>query len=100
MTVSVPRLHSVQLKSGGAKVRVFTSDGDLRVRSCLSQFTGDSKIVNEQQSDMIGYAIVAWGKSGGTSTALYVADGKQVGMMMVPDFVKSCITNKIIADGA
>lgn len=94
MRVSVPRLHSVQLKSGGAKVRVFSNPKS--PQNITREFLDDAyKIARLRNDDIVGFAIVAWSSKGDTSTSLRIADGRWVGYAECPDFIKNAITIRL-----
>jgi len=93
MRNSTPRLHSVQMKSGGAKMVVFRNRS---ADECLARFRDHcSSIVATRSDDMSGYAIVAWGYSGGISSAFKASGEGGVGTAMVPDFVRSALIDNI-----
>lgn len=46
-------------------------------------------VQQQRKTDMVGYAIVAWGVDGGVSTGATVRDGRWVGRAELPNFVKT-----------
>lgn len=92
--VSIPRLRSVQLKSGGAKMLVYRNRS---ADECLARFRDHcSSIMAARSGDMSGYAIVAWGYSGGVSSAVKASGEGGIGTGMVPDFVRSALIDNIV----
>lgn len=91
--VSIPRLRSVQLKSGGAKMIVFrNTTSELTEKS----FTESSAFISQQRKDdMSGYAIVSWGRELGVSVRLEISEAKNVGAIGVPEFVKLALIDHI-----
>jgi hypothetical protein len=91
--VSIPRLHSVQMKSGGAKLAVLRNrSSELTEKS----FAEASAFVSEQRKDdMSGYAIVSWGRELGVSVRLEIRESRNVGAIGVPEFVKLALIDHI-----
>lgn len=81
---SVPRIRSVRFKSGG-EVRLLR-EVDYRERDYLMR---DARTVLEDQKDLAGYAIVAWGQDMSSTTTAFAGPRSRIPTMMVPEFVKS-----------
>lgn len=87
--ISIPRISSVQLKSGGAKLHVFNN----REAEILAAFLVDdaSYIARKHRLGLVGYAVVGWDHKGDISTSVRVRDGRWVGFNETPDFVRSAL---------
>jgi hypothetical protein len=95
MKTSIPRLRSVKLKSG-ATLHVFRNT---TVQDCKAAFAVDCRDITKQRdTDLVGFAIVAWGLDGGVSTTLRIRDSRQVGRTMAPDFVRSALIDHNATD--
>jgi len=65
----------------------------------LSTFKEDAaEIAHNRKDNMAGYAIVAWGSDGGTSSGLRVKDGRYIGWYELPEFVKSVLHGRVHGD--
>lgn len=82
---SIPRLHSVQLKSGGAKVRVLENKGPEKL--CRNFLNDAEEIERKRSKDMIGYAIVAWARDDSLSTVFDLQKEAWLSPYQIPDFV-------------
>lgn len=93
MKQSIPKLHSVRLKSGGAKLHVFESQSSI-ISNDLVQDA--QKISAMRIKDLTGYAIVAWGVRGDTSSSLRVGTGRYVGLSEAPEFIKNVLIGRVV----
>lgn len=87
--VSIPRIKSVTLKKGGAKLYVFENPDARETTQALERDI--AHILGARKNDMVGYAVLAWSREGSTSASIYVRDGRWVGITEVPDFVKTAL---------
>lgn len=95
MKTSIPKLISVRLKTG-ASIHVIRNTV---AEDCDRAFAEDCADIRQHRAgSMAGFAIVAWSIDGGTSTSVRVRDSRQVGRMMVPDFVRSALINHLATD--
>jgi hypothetical protein len=95
MKTSIPRIRSVKFKDG-ATLRVLRNTA---VQDCTAAFATDCADIRKYRgSDMVGFAIVAWGLDGGISTTLRIRDSRQVGRTMAPDFVRSALIDHNATD--
>lgn len=59
-------------------------------------FLEDAKTIStERVKDMAGYALVAWGPRGYVSSSIRVRDGRWLGLMEAPAFVKSILEGRV-----
>ena len=94
MKTSTPKLHSVRLKAGGAKVKVYKNPNSPEYLT--REFLAETKdIAVNRRADMVGYAVVAWCNKGGCSAAMRVCDGRWLGRFEAPEFVKSVLDDLI-----
>lgn len=92
MKTSIPKLSSVKFRSG-ASIHVLRNR---RPEECVRAYDRlASGIRARRADDMTGFAIVAWSDRGSVSTTLHIEDGRQVGTMMAPEFVKNAILDHI-----
>src|ERR1700722_877305 len=91
--VSIPRLRSVRLKSGGATLRVF--DNQISPVLCQDLKTDIREIIEKRKTDMDGFAVVAWSRSGDVSSSVRVRSGRYVGRSEVAGFVRSAVFSHI-----
>jgi hypothetical protein len=91
---SVPRLHSVRFKDGRAPIRVYRSGQTVEADQMRQRFAMATDEVIAYRRNMAGYAIVAWGADGSTSVVVRTA-GSPVPLLMVPEFVKTCVADWI-----
>ena len=88
MKTSIPRIKAVRLKSGASLHVIYNTVAE----DCEQAFAQDCADIRKHRAGtMAGFAIVAWSIDGGTSTSVRVRDSRQVGRMMVPDFVRSAL---------
>jgi hypothetical protein len=86
--VSFPRVRSVRLKSGGAKLYIYRNN---RAQEFASSYRRQAAgVYDRRKNDMGGYAIVAWSFDGNTSCVIG-GDGTHVSRHKVADFVKTVI---------
>jgi hypothetical protein len=93
MKVSIPRLASIRLKAGGATPRILRNKEAEEATRAFVKRSAD--VVAGMEGTMAGYAIVAWGKDGKTWRTLRTFDTRQVGLLMVPEFVKTALQDYI-----
>lgn len=87
--VSIPRLHSVQLKSGGARVRVL--ENKLGEPVCHRLRRETESIIERRRHTMAGFAVVAWTADGNTSACVNIVEASRIGQVECPEFVKSAL---------
>lgn len=96
MRVSIPRLRSVKFKNG-ATLHVIRNH---RVEQIRQSYVQDVALVGQRRADDIGgYAVVVWAIDGGCSVSAHSGDGRPVGKMMVPEFVRNALIDYIAAEG-
>lgn len=89
--VSIPRLHRVRFKNGGADLTIMRRlDVDRRraVRDTIES------VMRAQGDDVMGCAIVVWGFDMASTAAIRVNDGK-LSQASVPDFVRTRLLAEI-----
>ena len=93
------KLHSETIKGDIPGRQNDSCDSEHPGRNCQRAYRCQTEhIAKARAGEMIGFAIVAWGVSGGVSTSLSCFDGSQVGTMMAPEFVKTALVD-FIASG-
>lgn len=95
MRNSTPRLHSVKMKSGGAKVRVFKNPSDERCAEDLRYAC--RSIEDARRGDMAGFVVVAWGNTGAVSRGVFLANTRPLGISAVPEFVRNTLIDHVAA---
>jgi hypothetical protein len=96
MKTSIPRIGSVKLKNGGAKLSIIRNTVS---EDCTKAFANNCDHIRAVRgANMAGFAIVAWSVDGGLSTSIRVSDSRQVGRGMVPDFVRSQLIEHLATD--
>jgi hypothetical protein len=89
MKVSIPRLHSARLKSGGATLQV------IYPASSPTPMTGMARKIESELSGVVGCAIVAW-SSDGTYAAEFVVDRvSPYHSIQVPDLVRAALLREM-----
>jgi hypothetical protein len=95
MKTSIPRLSRVTFKDG-RQLHVLRNT---RSERCAREFREDcAKIATKRGDLMAGYAIVAWERDGGVTTVLNIHDGRPVGPLMAPDFVRTALIDFIASE--
>jgi hypothetical protein len=95
MKTSIPRLSKATFRDG----RSLHVLRNRRVEQCVRSFDNLTRSVRDHRAeDMAGFAVVAWSINGDVTTTLAIADGRQVGTMMVPEFVKTALMDHIASD--
>lgn len=87
MKIANLRIRSVRMKNGGATVRIIRPKADVAERL----ISHARQIADER---VAGYAIVAWGRDGKTSTVCH-STGLPVPTMMIPEVVKMAVADWI-----
>ena len=88
------RVRSVRMKNGGASVRVFHQPEYTQMHR---YFVGDAEIIAAKRTQIAGYAIVVWTTNGSTSVAGHTM-GLPVPKMLMPDFVKTCVSDWLLSE--
>ena len=87
--ISIPRLYSAKLKSGGAQLRVLRNQ---TVQDSLRKLQNDiENIKDARKNDLAGYAIVAWSERGAVSTSVHARNDRWINTREAPDFVRSAL---------
>lgn len=91
MRTSIPRLHSVKLKAGGARLHVLKGGGyDLR-----DEYAAVTREVAKSHDGRIaGFAVVVWGPDNASTCACRVGNASTIPSILAPDFVR----NRLLAD--
>jgi hypothetical protein len=90
MRIARLRVRSVRMKNGGASVHV------LRTATVTDAFEkAAASILEVRKNDMAGFAIVAWGRTGWSTTRVETVDGAAIPIVLVPDYVRSCVADYV-----
>jgi hypothetical protein len=90
MKTSIPRLSKATFRDGRC-VHVIRNTASEEIQRNFARHT--TGVPADQHGKMAGFAIVAWGIDGSCSTTIQT--NGRVGLMMVPDFAKTALTDHI-----
>lgn len=94
MKTSIPRLHSVRPKAGGASIHLLRQEqGDDDFRRTMVRH---ARMIAGFEGDMAGFAVVAIYKDGGHSLGWRVDDNGPIGATMLPSIIRDLLLRDII----